>query len=114
MRKYIFNSLFAVRQYIASEINPYNEYIVFIENLKMVLVLSSKVWKRLFLYAEFTGSSSLLAMKKEVVLTLRVDTEINNAIRLLAKRQDRTVAWMARKLIAEALEQRKLLRPEGK
>ncbi|HSX84950.1 MAG TPA: hypothetical protein VLE50_06060 [Cellvibrio sp.] len=53
-------------------------------------------------------------MKKEVVLTLRVDTEINNAIRLLAKRQDRTVAWMARKLIAEALEQRKLLRPEGK
>ena len=53
-------------------------------------------------------------MKKEVVLTLRVDTEINNAVRLLAKRQDRTVAWMARKLIIEALEQRKLIRPENK
>ncbi|HTF86099.1 MAG TPA: hypothetical protein VL987_16065 [Cellvibrio sp.] len=77
-------------------------------------MLTFKVWKRFFHFSEFTGSLLLLAMKKEVVLTLRVDTEINNAVRMLAKRQDRTVAWMARKLIIEALEQRKLIRPENK
>jgi predicted transcriptional regulator len=49
-------------------------------------------------------------MKKEVVVTVRVDAEINEIIRTLAKADDRTVAWVARKLITEALEARNLLK----
>ena len=48
--------------------------------------------------------------KKEVVLTVRVDADISQIIRTLAEKDDRTVAWMARKLIMEALEHRKLLK----
>ena len=50
-------------------------------------------------------------MKKVVVLTVRLDSEIDEAIRSLAKADDRKVAWVARKLITEALIARKLLAP---
>lgn len=53
-------------------------------------------------------------MKKEAVLTLRVDAEINDAIRCLAKNHDRTMAWVARTLIVEALERRKVLKQRSK
>jgi len=49
-------------------------------------------------------------MKKEVVITVRVDSETNDVIRALAEKDDRTVAWTTRKLITEALEARKLLK----
>jgi len=45
-------------------------------------------------------------MKQDVILTVRVNSEVNNIIRNLAKDDERTVAWMARKLIIEALETR--------
>lgn len=49
-------------------------------------------------------------MKKEVVLTVRVDSEVDEAIRSLAQKDDRTVAWVTRKLITEALEARKIIK----
>lgn len=53
-------------------------------------------------------------MKKEVVLSVRVDSDIDDILRALAKKEDRTVAWIIRKLITEALEDRKLLRAKSK
>jgi hypothetical protein len=55
-------------------------------------------------------------MKKTIVLTVRVDEEINSVIQTLAEEEDRTVAWIIRKLIDEALEARGLKscnRPPG-
>ncbi len=53
-------------------------------------------------------------MKKEIVITLRVDTEINDIICSLAEKDDRTIAWTARNLITEALMARKLLSSKNK
>jgi predicted transcriptional regulator len=53
-------------------------------------------------------------MKKEVVITVRVDSETDEIIRSLAKKDERTVAWITRKLITEALEARKLLKSKSK
>ena len=53
-------------------------------------------------------------MKKEVVLSVRVDSDIDDILRTLAKKEDRTVAWIIRKLIIEALESRKLLKMKAK
>ena len=52
-------------------------------------------------------------MKKIVVLTVRLDSETGEAIRVLAQADDRSVAWVARKLITEALEARKLVAAQG-
>ena len=49
-------------------------------------------------------------MKKIVVLTVRLDSETGEAIRVLAQADDRSVAWVARKLITEALQARRLLK----
>ena len=54
------------------------------------------------------------AMKKEVVLSVRVESDIDDVLRALAKKEDRTVAWIIRKLITEALEARKLIKPKAK
>ncbi len=51
-----------------------------------------------------------MAMKKEVILSVRVEPDIDVLLRTLAKKDDRTVAWIVRKLIIEALEARKLLK----
>ena len=51
-------------------------------------------------------------MKKAIVLTVRVDSAVDEAIRSLAQEDDRSVAWVARALITEALEARKLLNPQ--
>jgi predicted transcriptional regulator len=45
-------------------------------------------------------------MKKETIITLRVTPEIKSMIEALAKDDERTLAWMARKLLIEALEAR--------
>lgn len=55
-----------------------------------------------------------IAMKKEVVLSVRVDSDIDNILRALAEKEDRTVAWVIRKLIIEALEARRLLKTKTK
>lgn len=56
----------------------------------------------------------MIAMKKEVVLSVRVDSDIDDILRTLAGKEDRTVAWIVRKLIVEALEARKLLKTKMK
>lgn len=53
-------------------------------------------------------------MKKEVVLTVRVDPEIKEIIDSIAQKGDRTVAWVTRSLITEALQARKLLKSKVK
>jgi|GEM_PF-2820677 len=50
-------------------------------------------------------------MKKIFVITVRVDSEINEAIHSLAQADERSVAWITRRLITEALRARKLLSP---
>ena len=41
--------------------------------------------------------------KKESVITLRLDADTTRIIKQLAKKDERTISWMARKLIIEAL-----------
>ena len=53
-------------------------------------------------------------MKKDVVITVRVDSEVDEIIRDLAQKDDRTVAWVARKLIIEALVARRLLKAKDR
>jgi len=48
-------------------------------------------------------------MKKIVVITVRIDTDTSEAIQALARADDRSIAWVARKLLTEALKARKLL-----
>ncbi|HUL00267.1 MAG TPA: ribbon-helix-helix protein, CopG family [Nitrospirota bacterium] len=52
----------------------------------------------------------LFTMKKEIIITARVTPEIKEAIQSLADKDERTVAWIVRKLLEEALESRKLLK----
>ncbi|MBI5345488.1 MAG: hypothetical protein HZB83_09185 [Deltaproteobacteria bacterium] len=53
-------------------------------------------------------------MKKEIIITTRVIAEIKEIIQSLADKDDRTLAWMVRKLIVEALDARGLLKKERK
>jgi len=53
-------------------------------------------------------------MKKETIITIRVSSEIKAIIQQLAEKDERTVGWMARKLITEALESRDLLKKPKK
>lgn len=46
------------------------------------------------------------------MVTIRVTPELKAIIQKLAEEDDRTVAWMARKLIIEALESRNVLKEE--
>ena len=45
-------------------------------------------------------------MKKETVITIRLSPEIKSIIQEIAEKDERTLSWMARKLIIEALEAR--------
>ena len=62
----------------------------------------------------FLINNQLIHMKKEVVLTVRVDPEIKDIIDSIAQKGDRTVAWVTRSLITEALQARKLLKSKAK
>lgn len=53
-------------------------------------------------------------MKKENIISIRVDAETKGIIQSLSKADDRTTAWMARKLMMEALEKRGLLKKKSK
>jgi len=50
-----------------------------------------------------------ISMKKDVVLTVRIDSKMHSLIHSLARSDERTIAWMARKLIEEALRARNLI-----
>lgn len=47
-------------------------------------------------------------MKKDIVLTIRIDGQLDKTLQSLAEKDDRTIAWVARNLILEALEARGL------
>ncbi|MFQ5900768.1 MAG: hypothetical protein ACE5IH_04345 [Thermodesulfobacteriota bacterium] len=51
-------------------------------------------------------------MKKETIITIRVNAEIKSIIQSIAEKDDRTLAWMVRKLLMEALDARELLEPK--
>lgn len=58
--------------------------------------------------------NTLYSMKKDTIITVRVTAEIKSIVQSLAEEDDRTLAWMTRKLLMEALEARGLLVPETK
>ncbi len=49
-------------------------------------------------------------MKKEVIITARITLEMKEIIQSLADKDERTVAWMVRKLLIESLTARGLLK----
>jgi predicted transcriptional regulator len=49
-------------------------------------------------------------MKKDIILTVRVDEKMYSLIHSLAKKDDRTHAWMIRRLLEEALQARGLIK----
>ena len=49
-------------------------------------------------------------MKKDIILTVRVDEKMFSHINNLAKKDDRTNAWMIRRLLEEALQSRGLIK----
>jgi len=49
-------------------------------------------------------------MKKEVIITARITPETKDIIQSLADKDERTLAWMVRKLLLEALETRGLMK----
>ena len=52
-------------------------------------------------------------MKKTDIITVRIDTETSDALRTLAQADERSIAWIARRLITEALEARKRLKHQN-
>ena len=52
--------------------------------------------------------NTLYSMKKDTIITVRVTAEIKSIVQSLAEEDDRTLAWMTRKLLMEALEARGL------
>lgn len=52
-------------------------------------------------------------MKKETVVTARITEEMKKAIRSLADKDERTVGWVVRRLLTEALESRGLVNGKG-
>ena len=51
-------------------------------------------------------------MKKEVIITARITPDIKELVQSLADKDERTLAWMVRKLLMEALEARGLLKKQ--
>lgn len=52
----------------------------------------------------------MTTQKKEVPYTVRVEVEVSGIIERLAKEDERTISFVLRKLIMEALEARKLIK----
>ena len=49
-------------------------------------------------------------MKKEVIITARITSEMKEIIQSLADKDERTVAWVVRKLLIESLTARGFLK----
>ena len=50
----------------------------------------------------------LIIMKKDLIVAARITSEMKEIIQSLADKDDRTMAWMIRKLLTEAIEAREL------
>lgn len=74
---------------------PTNDYIVYYE----IIVMS-------------TNLAIVAFMKKEIIITARVTPETKDIIQSLADKDERTLAWMVRKLLLEALDTRGLLKKQ--
>jgi len=59
-----------------------------------------------------TKIAIVIYMKKEVVITARITPETKEIIQSLADKDERTLAWMVRKLLLETLEARGLLKKQ--
>lgn len=55
-----------------------------------------------------------IIMKKETIITVRLPSEIKDVVQSLADSDERTIGWMVRKLLTEALEARDLLKAKLK
>lgn len=53
-------------------------------------------------------------MKKDIILTVRVDEKMSAIIQTLSRKEDRAVAWTTRKLLEEALQARGLIKGKKK
>ena len=53
-------------------------------------------------------------MKKEVIITARITSEMKEIIRSLADKDERTLAWMIRNLLIESLVARGFLKSKKK
>lgn len=49
-------------------------------------------------------------MKKDTILTVRVDEEVHSIIHSLAKKDEKALGWMIRRLLEEALQARGLIK----
>ena len=69
-----------------------------------------------FVYYEIIVLSTKMVivvfMKKEVVITARITPETKDIIQSLADKDERTLAWMVRKLLLEAMEARGVLKKQ--
>ena len=66
-------------------------------------------------YIEYVARQAIFVfivyiMKKDIILTVRVDEKMYSLIQTLAKEDDRTQAWMTRRLLEEALQARGLIK----
>ena len=53
-------------------------------------------------------------MKKEVIITARITSEMKEIIRSLADKDERTLAWMVRNLLIESLVAKGFLKTKKK
>lgn len=81
----------------------------------MIRLLSNLVYFEYYVIIVLSRETAIVIyMKKEVVITARITPEIKDAIQSLADSDERTLAWMVRKLLTEALEARGLLKKQAR
>jgi hypothetical protein len=65
-------------------------------------------------FVEFSAKINIvIPVKKEVIITARITPEIKEIIQSLADKDERTLGWIVRKLLLEALESRGVLKPDS-
>jgi hypothetical protein len=77
--------------------------------------IGSKFHIDFYVYNEYVACQPIFVfivyiMKKDIILTVRVDEKMYSHIHTLAKKDDRTHAWMIRRLLEEALQERGLIK----
>ena len=52
--------------------------------------------------------------KKSITVGVRVDSELDDLLKAIAAKEDRSVSYIAREMILEGLKAKKLLKPKKK